>query len=98
VFFLWPRLYAVEDLLVEDWDDGIGISTYRDGETIELKKAETPGRIIVRDATGVSLIESPNLSDLVTSLMVESVNDLMLNDPAVKYVRDVLENDSRTNQ
>ena len=97
VFFLWPKLYAVDSLIVEDWDDGIGISTYRDGKTFQLKKAETPGRLIVRDDVEVSLIESPDLSKVVTGLMVEAVNDLMLDDPAVKYVCNVLEQDARSN-
>ena len=98
VYFPYPRLYGVESLLVEDWDDGIGISTYKDGKFYELKKAETPGRVIVRDNKEISLIESPDLSKLVTSLMVESVNDLMLDDPDVKYVRDVLEYDAGLNR
>jgi len=97
VFFLWPKLYAVDSLIVEDWDDGIGISTYRDGKTFQLRKAETPGRLIVRDDDGLALIESPDLSKVVTGLMVEAVNDLMLDDPAVKYVCDVLEQDARSN-
>lgn len=97
VIFLWPKLYAVDSLIVEDWDDGIGISTYRDGKTYQLKKAETPGRLIVRDDKGVSLIESSDLSKVVTGLMVDAVNDLMLNDPAVKYVCNVLEQDARSN-
>jgi hypothetical protein len=96
ITFPQPLLYAVDSLIVEDWDDGIGISTYRDGTTYQLKKAETPGRLIVRDDTAVSLIESSDLSKVVTGLMVDAVNELMLNDPDVKYVCDVLEKDARS--
>jgi hypothetical protein len=97
VQFLWPRLYAVESLFVEDWDDGIGLSTFKDGKVFELKLAASPGRVILRDDQGVSLVESPDLSKIVTGLMVQAVNDLMLDDPDVKYVRDVLENDAGSN-
>lgn len=97
VYFLPPQLYAVDSLLVEDWDDGIGLSTFKEGNVIELKLAATPGRVILRDDKGVSIVESPDLSRVVTGLLVQAVNELMLDDPDVKYVRDVLENDAGLN-
>ena len=97
MIFSWPILYPVDSLIVEDWDDGIGISTYLAGDTYEIKKAETPGRLIIRDRDVISVIESPDLSKVVTGLLVESVNCLILNDPDVRYCRDVIDQDALSN-
>jgi len=94
LMLLWPMLYEVESLLVEDWSDGIGLSVEWNGKTHELKKCATPGRIILRDESSVQLVQSESISELMTSLAVDAVNRQMLTDPQLEYVQDVLKQDT----
>ena len=94
MMLLWPLLYEVESLLVEDWSEGIGLSVEWNGKTHELKRCASPGRILLRDDSSVQLVESESISELMTSLAVDAVNRQMLTDPQVEYVQDVLKQDT----
>jgi len=98
LMLLWPMFYAVESLLVEDWAEGIGLSVERNGKTYELKRCAERGKILLRDETSIQLVESENLSELMTSLAVDAVNQQMQTDPQLEYVKDVLKQDAGTQE
>jgi len=85
-----PLFYEVGNLLVEDWAEGIGLAVRFNGKSNELIRCTQPGMILLRDESTVQLIESENLSKLMTCLMVDEVNRRMLSDPQFKYLKDVL--------
>ncbi len=95
VLLMPPIFYEVESLLVEDWSEGIGLSVELDGKTHELKRCSTPGKIILRDDASILLIESESISQLVTKLIVDAVNEQMLDDTQFQFVRDYLDSDFR---
>ncbi|MCR9211262.1 MAG: hypothetical protein NXI28_23785 [bacterium] len=92
---LWPMFYAVEDLILEDWSEGIGLSYQWQGEHYELKRCIEPGKVLVRDEESIQVIESASLSETMTSMFVDSVNRQMIGNDDYVFLQDVLDHDGR---
>jgi hypothetical protein len=93
--FPLPLFYEVASLLVEDWDEGIGLAVQENRGYYELKRCVTPGTILYRDEETVQVIESEELCNTMTGLMAEALNRLMLSHPAVEYIKDVWNHEDR---
>jgi hypothetical protein len=89
VKFAYPQFHEVESLLVEDWDEGIGLAIQQKQGYYELKRCVRPGRILYRDTDTVQLIESEELCHTMTGLLADAANRLILNHPALEYIKDV---------
>ncbi len=78
------QLHRVPSLLVEDWDEGIGIkAAWADG--VCHYKVTTAGRIIAKLHDGcVGVLDTSNLPQLVNYHIAKSVTEVMLNNPELK--------------
>ncbi len=95
LMFRAPNFYEVDSLLVEDWSEGIGLSVEMEGGTHELKRCSSPGKIILRDDCSIQLIESESVCELMTQLVVDSINDKCLMLQKLRYIEDVFKDESR---
>jgi hypothetical protein len=77
------ELHPVASLLVEDWDEGIGLrADWQNG--ICYYKATTDGQVISKLPDGnVAVLHSNNLPALIHSFIAHSVTDSMLTNPAL---------------
>lgn len=82
---LWfeVELHIVPSLLVEDWDEGIGLrAEWQNG--ICYYKTTTDGQVISRLPDGtVAVLHSNNLPTLIHSFIANSVADSMLTNPTL---------------
>ena len=84
-----PLFYPVDDLQFEDWDDGLGLKVEVNGDVHELKRCKSPGLVLLRDHNKVQLFHSEQIDELLTSYVVKAVNEIMLNDDSLTYIKDV---------
>lgn len=82
------ELHDVPSLLVEDWDEGIGLrAEWQNG--ICYYKTTTDGQVISKLPDGnVAVLHSNNLPILIHSFIANSVTDSMLTNPALTLKRD----------
>ena len=82
--------HPVESLLVEDWSEAIGIRIVPDDDAgLLIKKACTEGRVIIRDAEAVRVVDSEELQNVVDAYIARFVNLDILTDPKAAWHRDV---------
>lgn len=78
------ELHRVPSLLVEDWDEGIGLKADW-GNGVCYYKVTTAGQVICRMPDGcVGVLESSNLPQLINYHIANSITDVMLRDPNLK--------------
>ncbi len=77
-------LHKVPSLLVDDWDDGIGLKAEWENGICYYKRTSS-GQVIAKQPDGsVAVLESPELPRLIDSMIGQSVTDSMLSDPTLK--------------
>lgn len=82
-------VYAVDDLLVEDWDPGFGLRANRDGgEKISLKLMPHH-KIGLRMGTEVSIITSTEPWNEINTIIAKYVTEAMLTDPTLQQIDDL---------
>lgn len=79
------KLYAVPNLITEDYDGGLGLMF--DGKT--LKPCSEPGQFVLLSETGISLVESSDLRLTFDSMFTQAITDGLLTSPEYKQVGDV---------
>jgi len=86
-----PYDWRVDSLLVEDWNEAIGLQGVGfDGNQITIKPASTDGHLILKENDGtVRVLKSNELHHAVDVLIAESVSDAVRSDPLLEYERDV---------
>ncbi|WP_291177418.1 hypothetical protein [Gimesia sp.] len=90
LMMLTPLYYGVDDLILEDWSEGIGLSCHWQGEHFELKRCIEPGKVLLRNSESIQVIESNSLSETMTYMFVESVNQQMIGNEDFIFLQDVL--------
>jgi hypothetical protein len=83
----WP----VDHLLVEDWNEAIGLEVHWEGSTRAIiKHCSTEGRLLLKRIDGsIQLIESPELHHYVDLLLGDAVSEYVRHDAHLVYQRDV---------
>jgi hypothetical protein len=78
------ELHPVPSLLVEDWDEAIGIKAdWHNG--VCYYKVTTAGRVIAKMPDGcVAVFESSNLPQLINYHIANTITDVMLQNPSLK--------------
>lgn len=87
-------MYPVDDLLVEDWSEGIGLEATMEGGRFRMKRLTVPGKVAVQDSQGVTIYESEDLSKQITQFLADSVNESIFTSDDMQYVRDVWQDDA----
>lgn len=84
---LWP----VEDLLVEDWNEAIGLSVeLGSGQQLVIKKCSTEGKFLYRDnQKRIQVIESPELNKYFDVRLGQAISDDILSDPMFVFREEV---------
>lgn len=84
---LWP----VEDLLVEDWNEAIGLSVeFGSGQKLVIKKCSTEGKFLFRDnQKRIQVIESPELNKYFDVRLGQAISDDILSDPMFEFREEV---------
>jgi hypothetical protein len=84
---LWP----VEHLLVEDWNEAIGLVVNWEGnQRVVIKQCATEGQLLLRRLDGSGqLIESAEMHAYLDVLLGDALSEYVQTDPALEYQRDV---------
>lgn len=83
----WP----VDHLLVENWNEAIGLEVHWDGTTqAVIRNSSTEGRLLLKQIDGsIQLIESPELHHYVDLLFGDAVSEHVRHDASLVYQGDV---------
>jgi hypothetical protein len=81
----------VDNLVIEDWDAGIGLSVGGKDADLELKVLKTPGQVAVRDRDAVTIVASDDVSNVMTHRLIDAFNEAMLCDDDLEFIRNVVE-------
>jgi hypothetical protein len=86
-----PYEWRVDNLLVEDWNEAIGMRGVKfDGKEFSVKPSATDGQLILKESDGtVRVLESQKLHQAMDILIAESVSEAVRTDPLLQYERDV---------
>jgi hypothetical protein len=74
-------LHEVPSLLVEDWDEGLGLKVEWDKDVCIYKNSSFGQVIVKHPDESVAVLESPELPRLINELIAQSVTEAMLSDP-----------------
>lgn len=77
-------LHKVPSLLVDDWDEGLGLrADWKNGVCYYKKTAS--GQVLAKQPDGsVAVLETAELPRLIDSMIAQSVTDSMLSDPSLQ--------------
>jgi hypothetical protein len=83
--------HPVPDLVVEDWDEALGIRCYwGDGASPQMRVVPSKGELAVQERDGsVRVVESDRLDRYTDVLLGESVSDAVVTEPGFRHTYDV---------
>jgi hypothetical protein len=83
--------HRVDSLLVEDWNEAIGLEASWEGKTLVMKPT-SDGQVILKETDGtVNVIESTELSTFIDVLISQKINASIAGDGSLSFKQNVWE-------
>jgi hypothetical protein len=81
--------HSVRSLIVEDWDEALGIELRLERGVFRVEPRRSPGMFYLRGTGGVRELETSDLSQLLQQKMAESTSDAVRTHPRFTQIGEV---------